>query len=424
MGMSENLTAEILCVGTELLLGDIVNTNAAFLSQRLADLGISVYHHSVVGDNPERLAQTLGLSLSRADIVITSGGLGPTKDDLTKETVAKALGLPMELDERSLEYIRAYFKARGKEMTENNKKQAMMPRGAVVFRNRYGTAPALAVKEGEKTVIMLPGPPNELIPIFNEEVAPYLRERSSSVIVSKNVHLIGIGESALAELIDDILVSATNPTIAPYCSSGEVRLRVSAKSESYEDAVRLCDEGVARILQSKACEFVYGVDVGNTERALVQELKARGLTLSVAESCTGGLMAKRITDISGCSDVFLGGCVTYTNEMKQTLLGVSGATLAAHTAVSAEVAMEMARGVRERTGSDVALSATGIAGPGGDGTGIPVGTVYIGMSTHDGDSYIKLELSPNKSREYIRQVSATNAYHAALKYLSQKAPRT
>lgn len=410
-------TAEILCVGTELLLGDIVNTNAAFLSRRLAELGIGVYRHSVVGDNPQRLADSLALALSRADIVIMSGGLGPTKDDLTKETVAAYFGLPMELHAESLERIRAYFAATGRVMTKNNEKQAMMPRGAVVFPNNYGTAPSLAVECDGKTVVMLPGPPVELIPIFNEEVAPYLNKTRGKAIVSRNVHFFGIGESALAEKLDSLISGSENPTVAPYCNSGEVRLRVTASAESEQEAESMCDECVDMILKSEAGCFVYGVDCDSIERALVNKLHETGLTVATAESCTGGLIAKRITDVAGCSDVFMGGFVTYTNEIKQKLLGVSERTLEEHTAVSAEVAMEMARGARERTGADIAVSATGIAGPGGGTDTTPVGTVFLGISTREGESYRRLSLSSNRSREFIRTVSATNAYDMILKHI-------
>ncbi len=413
-------TAELLCVGTELLLGDIVNTNAAYLSRRLAELGIGVYHHSVVGDNPERLAAALSLALSRADLVVTSGGLGPTKDDLTKETAAELLGLPMELDEKALEDIKAYFSATGRVMTENNIKQAMMPRGAVVFKNSYGTAPALAIEKGEKTVIMLPGPPVELVPLYSGAVLDYLKVRSGRAIVSRNLHFFGIGESALAQKLDDLMTNSKNPTVAPYCDSGEVRLRVTAEGSDEESARAMCDECVEKILNSEVGPLVYGVDVENMERALVDALHRTGLTLSTAESCTGGLIAKRITDIAGCSDVFMGGFVTYTNEIKEKLLGVKLETLEAYTAVSAEVAMEMARGARERTGSNIALSATGIAGPGGGSELTPVGTVFIGISTKDGESFRKLSLSANRSREFIRTVSATHAYDMALKYIRNK----
>lgn len=415
--MSKIATAEILCVGTELLLGDIVNTNAAFLSQRLADLGISVYRHTAVGDNPERLKAALAAALSSADLVITSGGLGPTYDDLTKETVAAYFERPMELDRHSLERIKTYFAKTGRAMTKNNEKQAMMPVGAHIFDNNYGTAPALAIRDDvkNKTVVMLPGPPGELIPLFNEMVAPYLQSQSDSVLVSKNIHIFGMGESAVEDKIKKIMTDSLNPTVAPYCKEGEVRLRVTAKSHSHGQAERMCDEMISRIEDTEVGDFVYGVDVGSLENALVALLKQKNLTLATAESLTGGLISEAITSVSGSSAVFRGGCVTYTNEIKNKLLGVSAQTLDAHGAVSAEVAMEMARGARLKLDTDIAVSATGLAGPDGDGTDTPVGTVFIGVSTKNGENYIKLSLSAMRSREYIRLVSAKNALNLAIK---------
>ena len=412
--------AEVLCVGTELLLGDIVNTNAAFLSCELASLGFAVYHHSVVGDNPERLNRALELSLGRSDVVIVSGGLGPTKDDLTKETVASYFGLELEMREDCLFEIREYFAKTGRVMSPNNEKQAMMPVGATVFHNRYGTAPALAISKDGKTVIMLPGPPVELIPIFREEVIPFLRAQSDCAIVSKNVNIFGIGESAIAQKFDALLTESQNPTVAPYCKEGEVRLRVTAKAENENIALEMCERVVDELLQSDIGDYIYGIDAPSMEKVLVEKLKEHSLTLSAAESCTGGLIAKRITDIAGCSDVFFGGCVTYTNEVKQRLLGVSKETLDRFGAVSAETAVEMARGVRERTGSDIGISATGIAGPGGGSEETPVGTVFLGISTKDGEEWRKLSLSSRRSREFIRIVSATNAYDMVLKYIESE----
>lgn len=409
-------TAEILCVGTELLLGDIVNTNASYLSQRLAELGICVYKHTAVGDNPERLKTALAAAFASADLVITSGGLGPTYDDLTKETVAEYFGRPLYLHEPSLERIKAYFARTGRTMTKNNEKQAMMPEGAVVLQNNYGTAPALALydEEKNKTAIMLPGPPGELIPIFTEEVAPYLHSRSGSVIVSKNVHIFGIGESAVEEKIKVLMTESKNPTVAPYCKEGEVRLRVTARAENEQAAVQMCDETVQKIRDSEIGRYIYGIDIFSLEHALVELMQKKGLTVSCAESCTGGLIGERITSVPGCSDVFMGGCITYTNEIKERLLGVSHQTLEAYGAVSKETAMEMARGARLRLGTDIAVSATGLAGPSGGTPETPVGTVFIGLSTKEGESFRKLSLSANRSREYIRIVSASNAIDMAL----------
>ena len=414
-------TAEILCVGTELLLGDIVNTNAAFLSVKLAELGIHVYRHTVVGDNPTRLSHALDAAFAEADLVITSGGLGPTYDDLTKETVAAYFGRKMEMHEESLETIRSYFQRTGRVMTKNNEKQAMMPEGAVVFPNRYGTAPSLAIESVEgKTAIMLPGPPGELIPIFEEEIRPYLEGRRGRVLVSKNVHIFGMGESAVEDVLIELMRDSVNPTVAPYCKEGEVRLRVTAQAQTREDANALCDQAIDKIRSTAVGSFIYGVDVDSIENAALLALREKGMTLAAAESCTGGLIAKRITDISGCSDVFAGGCVTYTNDVKMRLLGVKKETLDAHTAVSAEVAMEMAKGVREATGADIGVSATGIAGPSGGTDETPVGTVFIGISTKDGEDFRKLTLSSMRSRDYIRKVSATNAYDMVLHTLYAK----
>ena len=406
-------TAEILCVGTELLLGDIVNTNAAFLSQRLAELGINVYRHTVVGDNPNRLKVALESALESADLVITSGGLGPTYDDLTKETVAEYFGRDMKEDAHSLGRIEEYFKRTGRVMTENNRKQAMMPEGAIIFDNDYGTAPALALCGGEKnskTVIMLPGPPVEIIPIFKEKVMPYLMERRQNVIASRNVHIFGMGESAVENEIAEIMKNSQNPTIAPYCKEGEVRLRVTASAKSEKEALDICDGAIEKITKTEVGKYIYGIDVESIERAAIAFLRENGLTLSCAESCTGGLISKRITDIPGCSDVFVGSCVTYANEAKIKLLGVSEDTLREWGAVSEQTAREMARGVRNALGTDIGVSVTGIAGPGGGTSEKPVGTVFLGISTKKGEQVRKLSLSSMRSRDYIRYVSASNIF--------------
>lgn len=409
-------SAEILCVGTELLLGDIVNTNAAFLSQKLAELGICVYRHTAVGDNPTRLKAALEAALDEADLVITSGGLGPTYDDLTKETVAEFFGKEIALDVHSLERIEEYFKKTGRKMTDNNRKQAMMPKGAVIFDNDYGTAPALAVcsDDGAKTVIMLPGPPSEIVPVFNERVMPYLFKRRQSVIVSKNIHIFGMGESAVENVIADIMKNSQNPTVAPYCQAGEVRLRVTASAEDEQSAVAMCDSLIERISETEIGKYIYGIDVGSLEHAVVVSLRKKKLTLACAESCTGGLIAKRIVDISGCSEVFLGGAVTYANSAKEKILGVSPETLAAHGAVSEQTAAEMAKGIRNALGADIAVSVTGIAGPGGGTAEKPVGTVFVGLSTKDGETVKRLALSSMRDRDYLRFVSASNAIHFAL----------
>jgi nicotinamide-nucleotide amidase len=267
---------------------------------------------------------------------------------------------------------------------------------------------------------MLPGPPGELIPIFNEQVVPFLSSQSDCVLLSKNIHFFGIGESALEDKIKDIMTTSQNPTVAPYCKEGEVRLRVTAEADSEDKASKMCDEMIDKISDTEVGDHIYGIDVGTLEGAVVEFLHKNGLTLSAAESCTGGLIAKRITDISGCSDVFFGGCVTYTNEVKQKLLGVSADTLEKYGAVSEETAKEMAKGVRTRLGTDIGLSATGVAGPTGGTAETPVGTVYIGISTKDGEQVRRLSLSAARSRDYIRKVSASNAYDMVLKFGKSK----
>lgn len=416
-------TAEILCVGTELLLGDIINTNAAFLSRQLAAMGIAVYHQSVVGDHPERLRVALsdafcGRGRPAADLVILSGGLGPTYDDLTKETVASFFGREMLLHEESLVRITDYFKRTGREMSPNNRKQAMMPEGATVLPNDYGTAPALAVGDETRTAILLPGPPAELEPLFLEQAVPFLRRFTEGVLVSRNLHIMGLGESTVEHMLHDLMVTSENPTVAPYCKSGEVRLRVTARAADAHTAAAMCDGLVEQILTTEVGDYLYGMDCDNVETALVSYLTAKGLTVACAESCTGGLIGSRITAVPGASAVFLGGCITYTNEIKTKLLGVSPETIAAHTEVSAETAAEMADGVRRALGSDVGVSTTGYAGPGGGTPENPVGTVYVGISTAAGTRTFRLTYGNRKSRNYIREAAASRAMLEVIKAVS------
>ena len=409
-------SAEILCVGTELLLGDIINTNASYISRRLAALGIPVYRQAVVGDNPERMRQAIAESFSRSDCLILSGGLGPTCDDITKEMVAEHFGLELELNQEALDRMMEYFSSMGRNMTKNNEKQAMAPRGARVLQNNWGTAPGFVIEQGEKTAILLPGPPIELEPMWCERVEPYLFERSNSVIVSKNIYILGMGESAVEEKLRYMMEELENPTVAPYAGNGECRVRVSARAKDEATASEMCDRQIEQIRKTEVGEFIYGIDVDSMENALVMHLRERGMTLACAESCTGGLIAKRITDLAGCSDVFLGGCVTYANEAKEKLIGVKHETLEAFGAVSEQTAREMARGVRLALGADVGIATTGIAGPGGGTPEKPVGTVYIAVSTEEGEKVKLLNLSPKRSREFIRICAATNAMSLALKF--------
>lgn len=408
--------AEILCVGTELLLGDIVNTNAAALARGLASLGINVYHQSVVGDHPARLKKALQTALSRADLVITSGGLGPTYDDITRECTAEVMERPLILDENILEEIRGYFARTGRVMTENNRRQAMVPQGARVLPNRNGTAPGLIVSDEAKgkTVILLPGPPRELVPMWEESVVPYLMARTDRVLFSLNVHIFGMGESTVETVLRDLMIEGKNPTVAPYCTAGEVRLRVTAQAEDETTARDLCRRTLRYIMESEVGAYVYAVvpsteGEATLEGVVIWELCHQGLTVATAESCTGGLIAKRLTDVPGSSAAFKGGFVTYTNEMKISMLGVSPDTLEKYTAVSEQTAAEMARGARLRTGADIAVSTTGYAGPGGGTEEAPVGTVFVGISTQEETRVVRLKLSPDRSREYIRTLAASNA---------------
>jgi len=417
-------SAEILCVGTELLIGDIVNTNAAYLSRRLATLGIGVYRQSVVGDNPARLAEDLEAALARVDLVITSGGLGPTYDDLTKETVARVMGRSLSCHAPSLARIEAYFAATGRTMTPNNRKQALMPEGAVVFPNDYGTAPALAIeREDGKTVVMLPGPPRELEPLFREQVEPFLHARCDAILFSRNVQIAGMGESAVESALPRALLESANPTVAPYCAAGEVRLRVTARAADQATAAALCDRAVEQIRKTPVGAHIYGVDVASPEAALIAALTAREMTVATAESCTGGLIAKRLTDIPGSSAVVAGSAVTYQTREKYALLDVSPETVEKYTVVSEQVATQMARGARRRLDTDLAVATTGYAGPGGGTERDPVGTVYIAVDGAHGTVCRRLSLSPLRDRAYIRMVAATNAILDVLHYLESKAAK-
>ncbi len=417
-------TAEILCIGTELLLGDIVNTNAAYLSQKLASLGISVYRQTVVGDNADRLKIALAEALSRADLVVTSGGLGPTYDDLTKETVAAYFGKQMHTDHEVMAEIERYFMHRYGDlcrMTPNNRKQALVPDGATVLKNPNGTAPGLAIQgEDGKTVVMLPGPPREFEPMVDNEVVPYLSARRGEVFFSRNVHIMGMGESAVETELKALMENSLNPTVAPYAKDGECRLRITARAQNEPKAAALCDGVIEKIKQTAVGEHIYGIDVGTIEKELILRLSEAGLTLATAESCTGGLIAKRVTDIAGSSSVFVGGCVTYTNETKQRLLGVESQTLEQYTAVSEQVAMQMAIGVRERLGADIGVSTTGYAGPTGGDENDPVGTVYVGVSTAQGTKVTRFSFSGMRSREYIRTLAAGRAILLVLREICKK----
>ena len=400
-------TVELIAVGTELLLGNIVNSDAQMLSQELSALGLNVHYHSVVGDNPARLKQVVEHAKSRADILITTGGLGPTCDDLTKTVLADAFGKKLVHDARSEERIRGYFARMGRTMTENNLAQAMLPEGCVIFDNDWGTAPGCAFEENGIHAIMLPGPPSECMPMFRTHAIPYLRRLSEGIIVSRSLRVFGMGESAVETLLRDKMDSLTNPTLAPYAKTGEVELRITAKADTEEEARKLIIPVEAEVREILG-DLIYGADVPSLEAALVPLLAERGLTLGCAESCTGGLFAKRITDVPGASKVFRGGIVSYTNEVKTNLLGVSPKLLEDEGAVSRPVAEAMAVGARRALGCDIAVSFTGVAGPGPDDRGNPEGLVFVAVT--DGTTVRVRKLVQGHGRDRIR----TTAVHYGL----------
>ena len=408
---------EILSVGTEILLGDILNTNSRYLSSELAKLGISVLRHTTVGDNHERLAAALRTALERSDIVIATGGLGPTADDITRDVCCEVMGFELKLDDKIADGIRSYFAAKGYDMPESNLRQAYAPVGGTVFENNHGTAPGIGLKKNGKCVVILPGPPYEMAPMYRESVVPYLAEYADGAIVSRTVRTMGIGESAMAELCADLLENE-NPTVAPYAKKGEALLRITAKAENEEEADKLCTP-VLEEIKSRLGSYVYGIDSESIEQRVVELLKKNNMTLATAESCTAGYIPKRITDISGASSVFEFGAITYSNEMKHKVLGVSEETLKKYGAVSEQTAREMAAGIRRVSGSDIGISVTGIAGPNSDGTNKPVGLCFIALDAEDKQICEKIETGKN-DREYNRYVTASRALNLARKYIEEK----
>ena len=415
--MSKLAVCELISVGTEILLGDILNTDAQFLSIELARLGISVIHQSTVGDNRERLLAQLKEAADRSDIIILSGGLGPTPDDLTKEVCCEFFGKKMFLHEPTVEKIKTYFSTKGMEMAQNNLKQAMLPKDCVIFPNDNGTAPGMAIEKDGVHILVLPGPPRELKPMFRNCAVPYLMQFSDRIIVSHNIRTFGIGESLMAERVND-LFDAENPTVAPYAKDGEALLRVTAMARTKEEAENLC-EPVINEIKSRLDGFVYGVDYTCIEEAVIEKLKEKHMKVATAESCTGGLIAKRITDVPGASEVFDCGIISYANEIKHRVLGVSEDDLNKYGAVSEPVARQMAQGALKVSGADIAVSVTGIAGPDSDSTNKPVGLVYIGLADRD-NIWVRELRTSRKDRSYNRYVSASNALNMIRLYIDNK----
>lgn len=409
-------TVEIISVGTELLLGNIVNSDAQMLSRKLSELGLNVYYHTVVGDNPERLKWAVEIAKGRADILITTGGLGPTCDDLTKQTLAEAFGKKLVLHEDIADELRAWFARRGQEMTENNLQQAQLPEGCTIFPNACGTAPGCAFESQGKHVLMLPGPPSECADMFEKQAMPYLAALGEGVIRSHTLKIFGMGESKMESLLREKMNAMTNPTLAPYAKEGECELRITAKAADGEQAEKL----IAPVVENLCAllgDVVYGVDVPNLETAVLELLKEKNVTLGTAESCTGGLIAKRLTDVPGASAVFKGGVVSYCNEVKAAALGVSESLLEEFGAVSPQVAEAMAQGARKALNCDLALASTGVAGPGSDERGNPAGLVYVAIAARSGTFVRTLTLS-GASRSRVRIMAAHHALDLARRYLT------
>ena len=410
------MNCELISVGTEILLGDILNTNAQYLSKELASLGIGVTHQCTVGDNRERLLSAIDLAFSRCEMIIFTGGLGPTPDDLTKEVCSEYFGKELLMEEAIAEDIRKYFKDRNRSMPESNLKQALVPKDAKVLYNTCGTAPGFIMEKDGKIMVILPGPPNEMTAMFRKSVRPFLSEKSDCIIKSHTVRTFGIGESDMSERVRDLLFME-NPTVAPYAKSGEALLRVTAKAESEAKADGLMKDVISEI-ESRLGDYIYGIDVSSTEEALSVLLKEKKMTVSFAESCTGGLCGKRMTDLSGASQIFHCGVISYSNEIKEKVLSVKKEHLTKYGAVSAVVAAEMAEGVRKLSSSSIGVSVTGEAGP-TSGDGKTVGLIYIAVT--DGERLLIKELhgrtGGDNCREYNRIFSASAAFNAAQTFI-------
>lgn len=401
------MRCELLSVGTEILLGDIVNTNAQFLAKELASMGIDIYYQSVVGDNKERMLQAFKEGLSRSDMIITTGGLGPTKDDMTKELACEYFGYKCELHEESLESIKEYFRRMGREFVESNEKQAYFPKEAIILKNNAGTAPGAIIKKDDKTIIVLPGPPSEMKRMFNESVRPYLEKLTGYTIVSEVVRIHGVGESKVEELVQDLIDNGKNPTVAPYAKEGEVTLRLTAKAKTKEEGEKLIDPVLTEI-KNRLGDSIYNIGEEGLNLTVAKLLVDKKLTIGTSESCTGGLLGAGLIDYPGISSSFLEGAITYSNEAKIKTLGVKKETLEKFGAVSEETAREMAEGIRKRCGADIGVSTTGIAGPDGGTDDKPVGLVYIGLSI--GDKTIVTRNVFNGDRNSVRRRACLKAF--------------
>lgn len=413
--MSKTYNTEIISVGTELLLGHVTNTDARDVSELLSKIGINVLYHTVVGDNPQRLEDCVKVARERADIIITTGGLGPTCDDLTKEILARAFDVKLVEDKREMDTLYDYINL-GKKLTDNNFRQALLPEGCTVFHNTAGTAPGCAFEKDGKVVVMLPGPPKECRIMLEKSAIPYLRQLSDEKIVSHTINIFGIGESAVDDIFAREMNAMTNPSMAPYAKECDCLLKVTAKAHTEAEAEEMLRPVMAEV-QEKLGEVVYGVDVDCIEQSVLKLLREKNMTFSAAESCTGGDVAKRFTDMAGASSFFLGGVVTYTNGAKAKLLGIDRDMIEDNGAVSYEVAKEMAENARRVIGTDIGVGVTGLAGPDGDGVH-EVGTVFVSMATAEQTWVKELHLGPYRTRSFIRRMAGNHVYDMMRRYLS------
>ena len=413
--MSKSYDTEIISVGTELLLGHVTNTDARDISEMLSKIGINVKYHTVVGDNPERLRKCVEAAKSRADIIITTGGLGPTCDDLTKQILAEAFGLRLVENKAEREGLYDYIRY-GKKFTDNNFTQAMLPEGCTVFHNNCGTAPGCGFEKDGKIVVMIPGPPKECNAMFRESALPYLRKLSEELIVSHSVRIFGLGESSVDDIFAEEMNRMTNPTMAPYAKECDCLLQITAKAKSVDEAEKMIAPVMEHVMQ-RLGDVVYGVDVECIEESVIKLLREKNMTFSAAESCTGGELAKRFTDMPGASAFFKGGVVTYTNEAKAKLLGIDPTLIEEKGAVSYEVAKAMAENVRALLGTDIGVGVTGLAGPDGDGVH-EVGTVFVSLAV-EGETFVKeLHMGAMRTRSFIRRMAGNHIYDMMRRWLS------
>lgn len=413
--MSKSYDTEIISVGTELLLGHVTNTDARDISEMLSKIGINVKYHTVVGDNPERLRRCVETAKSRADIIITTGGLGPTCDDLTKQILAEAFGLRLVENKAEREGLYDYIRY-GKKFTDNNFTQAMLPEGCTVFHNNCGTAPGCGFEKDGKIVVMIPGPPKECNAMFRESALPYLHKLSEELIVSHSVRIFGLGESSVDDIFAEEMNRMTNPTMAPYAKECDCLLQITAKAKSVDEAEKMIAPVMEHVMQ-RLGDVVYGVDVECIEESVIKLLREKNMTFSAAESCTGGELAKRFTDMPGASAFFKGGVVTYTNEAKAKLLGIDPALIEEKGAVSYEVAKAMAENVRTLLGTDIGVGVTGLAGPDGDGVH-EVGTVFVSLAV-EGETFVKeLHMGAMRTRSFIRRMAGNHIYDMMRRWLS------